>query len=155
MEDFLHRHHVDVGRSLALLGFASAFNDTLQMILQPVFVGTLSVNFGPVISVWFSCALWTRRPWTRTLLICFGWLMAAILAFFAIRVLRDGNLALTFYGTKIARPTNVQYIAFAMVIFPALYVFLRVVYSRKFREEVSGEKNKAESLPPPSPTSQV
>lgn len=149
INDFLKSHRVDVGRSLAVLGIVGAVGDTMEMIIQPAFMGTFTLNFGPPIMVWLSCALWMRRPWVRKLLIGFGWLAAFCVAGATIKVVFFGGMALTFNGTSIAKPTLGQYLSLFIVSTPLVYVLLRIFHSEKFREEIYSAEQ--EPIQPPVP----
>lgn len=127
-----------------------AVSDTMGMIVQPAFTGTFTLNFGPLITVWLSCALWRRRPWVRKLLIGFGWLAAFCVAGATIKAMFFGGMALTFNGTSVAKPTFGQYLSLFIVSTPLVYVLLRIFHSAKFREEIYSEEQ--EPLQPPVPT---
>jgi len=141
INEFLKHHQVDVSRSLAVLAFCGAVTDTMAMIVQPAFTGTFTLNFGPLITVWIGCALWMRRSWARKLLIVIGWIAAFCVVGATIKVAFFGDMTLTFYGTKIEKPTAAQYLSLLVVGGPTVYVLLRIFHSEKFREEVLSAKN--------------
>ena len=153
INEFLKHHQVDVSRSLAVLMFTGAATDIIGMITQPAFTGTFTLNFGPIFSIWFGCALWMRRSWIRKLLIGFGWLGAVCVVGAAIKVAFLGDMTLTFYGTKVTKPTTAQYVSVLVVAAPTVYVLLRIFHSEKFREEVlSAIDEKKEPIQSSQPT---
>lgn len=133
---FLKHHQVDVSRSLAVLAFSGAVTDTMAMIAQPAFTGKFTLNFGPIITVWIGCALWTRRSWARKLLIGIAWIAALCVAGATIKVAFFGDITLTFYGTKFTQPTTAQYVSLLVIAAPTVYGLLRILHSAKFREEI-------------------
>lgn len=136
INDFLKHHQVDVSRSLAVLAFSGAVTDTMAMVSQPAFTGTFTLNFGPIITVWIGCALWTRRSWARKLMIVIGWIAAFCVVGATVKVAFFGDMTLTFYGTKVEKPTAAQYISLLVAAAPVVYFLLRVFHSEKFREEI-------------------
>jgi len=141
MNNFLQKHQVDVCRSLAVLGFAAAISDILSMVVSPAFYGKLSINIGPIFTIWFSCALWARRSWIRKLLIGVSWLAVVAFVGVSVKSLFFGGVALTLNGTKVADPTSFQYLSVFVTVVPILTLMMMIFHSAKFREEVSEPKS--------------
>ena len=123
------------------MGFAAAISDISSMVVSPAFYGKLSINIGPIFTIWFSCALWGRRSWIRKLLIGVGWLAVVAFVGVGIKIIFFGDVTLTLDGTKIAEPTSFQYIFVFVVAVPILTLMMMIFHSPKFREEVSGPKD--------------
>jgi len=160
VDRFLRRHEVDVGKSLAVLFFAGAviafYTMAVQLIasIQIPFVSNgpifgITFDFGAPLYIILGIGLWRHKSWSRTLLLVFGWLSAAIFTLMLLAIPFIGTAHVTFkIGSEaIKNPPVWKAIVLGILTVP-LYVFLLgVLHSKKAQEEF-GKPNQ-----PPDPTS--
>ena len=153
VDDFLHRHDVDVSRSIALLLFVSAFSD-VTTTLGSFLISHVSLQLGFIISIPLGVALWHYSPQARKFCIGLVWFISVLIAVFSLWMLfRSGSgesmhrFHLTFGDSKIIDPTFGQ--ISICVLFYGLFIYLlfSVIYSNKFYLETNKSNKALDSTP--------